>query len=236
MPPHRANKETPAVILLHGLGRGAGSMTGLATALQAAGFKDTRSYDYPSTSLPIDKLARRLASRIRQDWKDRPLHAVTHSLGGIVLRHMRDDRIRWRRIVMLAPPNAGSEVAAALANGGPFTAAAFKLAFGPAGGGLAGASGATGKPWPFPPAPFGIIAGTRKRDAKNPTSVLVSHRVFGDDVEHDGTVAVHETKLDGSAAFITIDASHTTIMDEPAVHRLVAGFLRRGVFPADVDD
>lgn len=221
--------ETPGVVLLHGLARNAGSMHKLEQALRAAGFKNTRSYDYPSTSLPIAKLARRVASRIRQDFKERPVHAVTHSLGGILLRHIRDDRIRWRRLVMLAPPNRGSAVAAAMMTGAfrwPFT-----TLMGPAGGELGAVTVPSAhRAWPFPPAPFAVIAGTRKRDVKNPTSVLVSHRVFDDGVDHDGTVAVDETKLDGAAAFTTVDASHTTIMDEPEVHRLVTAFLQRGAF------
>lgn len=214
----------PAVILLHGLARNAGSMRKLGDALTAAGF-ESRAYDYPSTSQPIAKLARRLASRVRQDFKDRPVCAVTHSLGGIVLRHMRDDRIRWRRIVMLAPPNSGSAVAASLAG------FAFDFAFGPAGEALGRAS-KLAKPWPFPPAPFAVIAGTRARDVHNPTSVFVSPRVFTEGEAHDGTVAVEETKLVGMAAFARVDASHTTIMDEPEVHRLTVAFLRTGAFGA----
>jgi hypothetical protein len=221
--------KPPAVILLHGLARGASSMHKLEAALNAGGFKDTKSYDYPSTTLPIDKLARRLASRLRQDWKDRPLHAVTHSLGGILLRHIRDDRIRWRRIVMLAPPNQGSAVAAAMMDGA--FSWAFTTVMGPAGKALGAVTEASAhRAWPFPPAPFAVIAGTRKRDVMNPTSVLISHRVFDGKTEHDGTVAVEETKLDGVAAFTTVDASHTAIMDTPEVHRLVLRFLQRGTF------
>jgi hypothetical protein len=234
-------------------------MRSLETALRVAGFKDVKAYDYASTRDPIAKTARLLASRIRQDWRDRPLHAVTHSLGGIVLRHIRDDRIRWRRIVMLAPPNQGSAVAASMADS--TAGGMFGFVFGPAGRELAGASSTAHaaalrrgdwsshtpsthavaanrdikhvskpKPWPFPPAPFGVIAGTRQRDLSNPTSILVSHRVFDEGAAHDGTVSVDETKLDGMAAFTTVDASHTTIMDEVEVHRQVVAFLRRGVF------
>ena len=75
------------------------------------------------------------------------------------------------------------------------------------------------KAWPFPPAPFAVIAGTRRRSWANPTS-WISHRIFDRATGHDGTVAVTETKLDGMAAFETIDASHTTIMHDPRVHAL----------------
>lgn len=206
-------------------------MQPLAEHLDAAGF-DARLYEYPSTSMPIAHLARRLCARVRRDLKDRPLCAVTHSLGGIILRHMRDDRLRWKRIVMLAPPNNGSAVAAALAATEGLASVAFNLAYGPAGAGLAGASAdpKAAAQWPFPPAPFAVIAGTRRQSITNPTSWFVSTRVFGDGVEHDGTVSVDETKLPWMAAFTTVDATHTTIMNEPKVHQLVERFLRNGAF------
>jgi len=206
-------------------------MTSMFEYLADHGF-DPRYYDYPSTTAPIRRLAKQLCQRIRTDLKDRPLCAVTHSLGGIVLRHMRDPRLRWKRIVMLAPPNNGSAVAAALNATNGLIGVAFQVAYGPAGAGLAGATTGAAPRWPFPPAPFAVIAGTRRRSLMNPTSWFVSDRVFADDVEHDGTVSVDETRLPGMAAFRTVDATHTTIADDPEVHRLTVAFLRSGVFTA----
>jgi alpha-beta hydrolase superfamily lysophospholipase len=104
----------PLVVLLHGLARRRGSLGRLARRLEAAGL-ETWSRTYPSRRSGIADAARTVADWIAEAAGDRPLHAVTHSLGGILIRHMGDGRLDWRRIVMLAPPNQGSALAAALA-------------------------------------------------------------------------------------------------------------------------
>jgi hypothetical protein len=55
-------------------------------------------------------------------------------------------------------------------------------------------------------------------------------RRFAAQTLHDGTVAVHETRLDGMAAFAEIDATHTWIMNDPRVQQLVVQYLRTGAF------
>ena len=61
---------------------------------------------------------------------------VTHSMGGIILRHLRDPRLTWSRAVMLAPPNQGSRLAAGLVRN-PL----FRWFYGPAGSELRSAFG-----------------------------------------------------------------------------------------------
>lgn len=212
----------PLVVLLHGLARARGSMAGMGRALRAAGF-EVLAIDYPSRHRSIAELSRDVADRIAQAHPGRPLHAVTHSLGGIVFRHLHDPRLAWQRAVMLAPPNHGSRTAASYAG-----RRLFRWFYGPAGQELADAD----PPWPAPPAPFAVIAGTRRRAVVNPTSWM-SSRVFFDGDEHDGTVAVAETRLDGMSDFRTIDAAHTTIMNDPHVQAIAVAFLRDGAFPPD---
>ncbi len=145
-------------------------------------------------------------SLIARELAGRALCAVTHSLGGIVVRHMHDPRLAWQRIVMLAPPNQGSQVAGAF-GGNPL----YKWFYGPAGQELADP-----RTWPAPPAPFAVIAGTHGDALSNPPSWVVRRaRVFATGVVHDGTVAVDETRLDGMAAFATVPATHTWIMNHP---------------------
>lgn len=209
------------VVLLHGLARSDASMADMARALEAAGF-DVASIDYPSRDGSIGALTSYVTDQIVERHPDRELHAVTHSLGGIIFRHLHHPRLRWQRAVMIAPPNQGSQTAATYAD-----RAAFGWFYGPAGRELAGSAAA----WPPPPARFAVIAGTRRRALINPTS-WVSGRVFAADQDHDGTVAVDETRLDGMSGFRTVDATHTTIMNDPTVQALTIAFLREGVMPA----
>lgn len=208
----------PLVVLLHGLARGHGSMAALSTHLRKHGF-DTWSTTYPSRQHSIAYLASALTEQIVDAAGERPISAVTHSMGGIIVRHLRDRRLRWERIVMLAPPNRGSQLAAGLVRN-PL----FQFFYGPAGLELADATA-----WPLPPVPPAIVAGTRSLALTNVTSWTVGRR-FPAGVKNDGTVAVDETKLDQMAAFREVDATHTWIMNAPDVQRLVASYLREGAF------
>ena len=208
----------PLVVLLHGLARGHGSMSRLGKFLRAEGF-ETVSRTYPSRRHSISYLATEVADWIVEQAGDRPVCAVTHSMGGVLVRHLHDTRIRWHRIVMLAPPNRGSQLAAALAKN-----PVFLWYYGPAGAELA-----DGSAWPQPPAPFGVIAGTRGFALTNPTSWTMGRR-FPAETKHDGTVAVAETKLDGMSAFAEVDATHTWIMNDVRTQQLVLQYLQTGGF------
>lgn len=208
----------PLVVLLHGLARGQGSMARLGTALRARGF-DTFSRTYPSRRHSLIYLANEVADWLVEHAQGRPVSAVTHSMGGVIVRHLHDPRITWDRIVMLAPPNRGSQLAAGLIRN-----PVFRWYYGPAGAELA-----DGSRWPMPPAPFGVIAGTRSRAFSNVTSWTVGRR-FSPQTPNDGTVAVDETKLDGMAAFATVDATHTWIMNDARAQELVVSFLRTTTF------
>jgi len=206
------------VVLLHGLARTARSMNGLAKYLRAAGHP-THVYAYASRTLSIDAAARDVEKRIRKDLGDAPFDAVTHSLGGILLRHC-GDRLGLERLVMLAPPNQGSRVAASV-GAHPL----FRWFFGPAGHGVVDAS-----TWPIPDAEIGVIAGTRV--GVNPIGWYTNAGVFfAKDELNDGTVSVEETKLKGMAAFATVPASHTFIMDHAKARKLIVAFLDTGRFP-----
>jgi hypothetical protein len=211
----------PLVVILHGLARGRGSMARLDRHLRAHGF-DTISRTYPSRRHSIEYLATEISEWIVEHAAGRSVSAVTHSMGGVIVRHVHDPRIRWERIVMLAPPNRGSQLAATL-TANPV----FRWYYGPAGRELA-----DGTRWPAPPAPCAVIAGTRGLALTNPTSWTMGRR-FAAGVKHDGTVAVDETRLDSMAAFTEVDATHTWIMNDPHVQSLVVRYLTDGSFPSD---
>jgi triacylglycerol lipase len=208
----------PLVVLLHGLARGHGSMAKLGAFLRHHGF-ETWSHSYPSRRHSIAYLAAAITEQLVEYAHGRPLHAVTHSMGGVIVRHLHDPRLHWERIVMLAPPNQGSRLAAGLARN-----ALFRWFYGPAAGELADASR-----WPEPPAPCAVIAGTRSLALTNVTSWTVG-RTFPAGVANDGTVAVDETRLPAMTAFAEVDATHTWIMNATHVRELVLSYLREGRF------
>jgi hypothetical protein len=204
---------------LHGLGRTHRSLGRLRRRVSEAGL-ETWARTYPSRRTGIVELSATVAAWLREDLGERELVAVTHSLGGILLRHMAD-RLPWRGAVMLAPPNAGSRVAAAL---GPHPL--FRWMFGPAGQEV-------GRPdrWPAPPRPFAIIAGTAGARGASPPSWLVAARgMLPAGEPSDGTLTVAETRLDGMADFATVPASHTWIMDHPEVAPMILRFFDTGRF------
>ncbi len=207
----------PTVVLLHGLARSDRSLAPLRRHLEAAGFP-TWSRTYPSRRMSVAAAAATVAEWIEKDLPGTPRAAVTHSLGGILVRHMQ---LAWQRIVMLAPPNGGSRLAAAFADN-PL----FRWFYGTAAQDLAAPSGA----WPTPAAPFAVIAGTTSASIGNPTSWVTSTlRTFNGE-PNDGTLAVDETRHPHMTAFATVDASHTWITRHPNALHLVVQFLETGSF------
>ncbi len=220
--------QRPPVVLLHGLARTHLSMAGLARALRREGY-DTWARTYPSRRLPVGELADVVAGWIHDAYGDQPVHAVTHSLGGILVREMAP-RLNLARVVMLAPPNTGSELALRLQDFGPFS-----LLYGPAGQDVAQQATPnepTPPRWPRPDVPVAVIAGTRSPTLSNPVSWLSGGLgVFGRDRPNDGTVAVDETRLAGTDAFVEVDASHTWIMNHPQVRAAIVAYLDGAPLP-----
>lgn len=208
----------PTVVLLHGLARTHRSVDLLRKFLEKHGFP-TWSQTYPSRSLPLDQLASQLADNIRAEVQGEMV-AVTHSLGGILVRHMAD-KIAFSRVVMLAPPNNGSRVAQVFA-GHPL----FRWFYGPVGQQMA-----LSENWPLPQSQVGVIAGTNALTLTNPISwVTRSFGILPRDEPSDGTITVAETKLAHAADFATVDASHTWIMNHSKARDMTVQFLKTGHF------
>ena len=210
------------VIFLHGLGRSARSLNRLRRAVEAAGYA-TWACTYPSTSLALPAIADWLVERVQAEVEG-PLMAVTHSMGGVVIRHV-GDRLPITRIVMLAPPNAGSAVARGMRDWG-----IFRRLYGPAGQAV-GAGG-----WPDPAAPTGVIAGTGGVSWSNPPSWVIRAFKLLPSEPHDGTVTVAEARGCAHVDFATVATGHSWLMNHPRTRDLVLRFLADGRFGEQTED
>ena len=208
------------VVLLHGLARTAASMARLEEALTDAGFA-VANIDYPSRKHPVEQLAPLAMEEGLAACRSRraeTVHVVTHSLGGILVRYYLAEH-HWPelgRVVMLGPPNRGSQVVDKLA-----WVPGFGLWNGPAGFQLG--TGEASLPRQLGPARFavGVIAGTR---SLNP---VFSRFLPGPD---DGKVALESTKLEGMQDFLALPHTHTFMMRSAEVIRQTIFFLRNGRF------
>ena len=210
--------QPASVILLHGLGRTPKSMNPLAEYLTERGFR-VYNFSYPSTSGTPDQLVALLREQIDTCCADsQKLHFVGHSLGGILVRATlaRDPRANVGRLVMLGPPNHGSELVDKFGE-----LALFRWALGPTAPQLGTASDSFPNRLPALSIEVGVIAGT---DSVNPLGAFVLPD------EDDGMVTVAGTKLEGMKDFLTVPSSHTFIMRSPEVARQVAHFLHTGSF------
>jgi triacylglycerol lipase len=208
------------VILLHGLCRTSRSMVKMERALTDAGYK-VRNINYPSRTASVEKLADdaigKAAGNCQRDGAAK-INFVTHSLGGILVRSYlaRHTISNLGRVVMLAPPNQGSEVVDKL--GWLFL---LKWINGPAGNELGTGTNSTPNKLGAANFPAGIIAGDRSINWIN--SLLIPDR-------DDGKVSVERTKLAGMTDHIVIHATHPFIMKNREAIRQTIQFLRTGNF------
>jgi triacylglycerol lipase len=205
-------------VLLHGFGRSARVMRPLARELSAAGYR-VHSFDYPSTRATPEAIVELLNGEISRCCAgSERVSFVTHSLGGIVVRaYLAEHPMpQLGRVVMLAPPNHGSEYADVVGGSRLFTAL-----LGPTAAQLGTAP--TSLPNRLPGADFevGVIAGT---GSINPLGAILIDGV------DDGTVSVASTRLAGMRDFIEVPVSHTFIMRNREVARQTIEFLRAGHF------
>jgi triacylglycerol lipase len=215
------NSSTESVILLHGLARSSRSMLKMNAALKNAGYS-VFNCNYPSRKQPIELLSvNTIAQAIQhclEEYHPTRIHFVTHSMGGIMVRYYLSQHSVpvLGRVVMLGPPNAGSELVDRLSG-----YQLFALINGPAGKQLG--TEPSSLPNSLGPVDYevGIIAGNKN------LNLLSSILIPGD---HDGRVSTQSARLEGMADFIQLPVSHSFMMNQQEVIQQTLHFLAQGNF------
>jgi triacylglycerol lipase len=206
--------------LLHGLARTKHSMNIMEEQLKREGF-DVVNWDYPSRQHSIEKLAEDAIPAAVEACRKKgatTIHFVTHSMGGILVRYyLKHHEIKGLgRVVMLSPPNGGSEVVDTFRDTFP-----FRLIHGPAGKQIG--TDASSLPRRLGKVEFdsGVITGDRSINLIN--SLLIP----GVD---DGKVSVTNAKIEGMSDFLVVHVSHPFIMKHREVITQTIHFLKNGKF------
>jgi triacylglycerol lipase len=213
-------KDSEAIVLLHGLTRTRRSMDKAGRVLAAYGYKIINA-GYPSRQQSVETLALQCIGNALRECEAAGvgrIHFLTHSLGGILVRYYLsvEPVAKLGRVVMLAPPNRGSEIVDKLGGW-----RLFYLLNGPAG--LQLGTNHDSLPNRLGRVDFeaGVIAGDK---SVNPLLSLLFRE------ENDGKVCVARTCVEGMRDFIVLPYSHTFIMRRDEVIRQALHFIQQGRF------
>ena len=188
--------------------------------LEEEGYR-VANVSYPSLAKPIESLAVEAVeeglNRCRAEGLP-GIHFVTHSMGGILVRqYLSARRIQGlERVVMLAPPNQGSQFADYL-GASPLNKVYEPEVLAQLGTGEASVPRRLGPP----DFELGVIAGTRNRRKLLPGAPTEPS---------DGVVTVEETKASSMKDFLEVPVTHTGMVWNDEVLRQTVHFLRHGFF------
>jgi pimeloyl-ACP methyl ester carboxylesterase len=211
-------KET--VVLLHGIGRTKRSMKALEKALSQDGY-NVINIDYPSRKQSTNTCAKSIVDEIKKFCgPEDKIHFVAHSMGAIIVRQLlaAEPIANIGNIVLLGPPNHGSEIADFLHQW-----VLYKQFYGPAGQELTTIY-AQKTPFPAISQSFGVIAGNL---CLNPFSVWILP------TKSDGIVTIESTKLSGMLDHIVLSCTHSFMMMNKKVIDQVLFFLKNSKFKHD---
>jgi hypothetical protein len=208
------------VYLIHGIGGLGLELGNIYFSLKENGYT-CEIYKYPSLTIDLDSVSKVLYNKITEDRFD-TISFVTHSMGGLVVRSLHkliQNNPTFpivHRIVMIAPPNRGSNVADFYSR---YTLA--NIIAGPNLLNLTTDNLRGSKKYPLPSAEFGVIMG-----------ITDYHRCLGVYVPeiNDGTVTTVSAKTGAEKDVAYIEATHIRIIFTKQVNRYVNRFLAQGRF------
>ncbi len=205
------------VILLHGLARSANSMNVIEKRLLGEGYH-VININYPSRDYSIEELAEQVFTVALLECGDRKVNFVTHSMGGILVRqYLSKHKInQLNKVVMLGPPNNGSEVVDKLIN-----TPGFSFINGDAGMQLGTSKFSVPNKLGSADFNLGIIAGNRS------VNWFLSTLIPDKD---DGKVSVKSTKLDGMNDHIEMETTHPFMVRNEKVIDQIIFYLKTGSF------
>jgi pimeloyl-ACP methyl ester carboxylesterase len=220
-----ADKGPECVVLLHGLGRTEKSLLKLESHLEKNDYYVV-NMGYPSRKENIQDLSVETITMAIADCRTvnaSKIHFVTHSMGAILVRYYleHNELQELGRIVMLSPPNQGSEIVDIFKD-----TPIFEWINGPAGQQLGTSADSLPRTLGTPDYEVGIITGDR---SINP---FLSLMIPGKD---DGKVSVENAKLLGMKDFLVVHATHPFIMNDEQVLKHVITFIKEGVFDRESD-
>ncbi len=211
--------QQSCVVLLHGLSRSSRAMKPLARAFKKAGY-EVVNVDYPSRHHPIEILAPLAVSELgaSQCTADKTINFVTHSLGGILVRYFLSTNSipKLGKVVMLAPPNQGSEVVDGYKN-----VPGFRFLNGPAGMQLGTDEQSIPSQLPAVNFELGVIAGSK---TFNP---ILSLQLPNPD---DGKVSAESARVEGMDDYLLLPVTHTFLMRSDKVIAQALHFIQHGKF------
>ena len=206
-------------VCLHGFLRSGLSMLFLARRLQNLGYKEVIFPTHPYHRMPLPEISKRLHEQIIQTLhrnQATQVDVITYSMGGLVFRACLEYDIPFRRVLMIAPPNQGAEMAARMRSQIPL----HKLGWDPLAPLLPNAQEHLQEPAAH--IELGILAGIKgNKKGFNPT--LSS--------DNDGKVRLEETFLSRDVPHYVVQSRHPMMILNPKILDVSYFFMKHGYFP-----
>lgn len=209
------------VYIIHGYANPKSIMNDIYRDVKKAGFI-AENYAYPGLYMELDSIGKKLYNDVLDDGVD-SVSFVTHSMGGLVVRAMlkysgTDPNFpKIYRIVMIAPPNRGADIADFFKE-----ATQVKALLGPNVEKMETDSTSYANQLPIPfNTEIGIIVGVRRNERG------YNHLIPGND---DGLLAPERVYLGNEKDVAIVNYDHLGVIKRKKSRRLVIEFLQTGIF------